>query len=125
MTSVMRDHEPAVGARHPRPSWDAAERAGKGAASQRSRIEDYVRRRGIEGATSVEICAALEMGAQSVSARLQELRGDRRDGWWPVRLRYAEIDGKRLRRAFHGGTPAYVHVHVAAVIEGEQMRLSL
>src|SRR5262245_12931649 len=54
-------------------SEEAAKSMGGHAARQRARVADFVFARGLRGATSQEIAARLDMGIQSVTARLNDL----------------------------------------------------
>ena len=115
--------EPLVGVNHPRVSRVAAARARLNAIKVRERIEAYVLSCGRAGATSDEICMALDLGPQSVSARLLELRGEAKNVVLPAVLTIARKDGKALTRPTGSGCPARVHVHVVFGTPGEQLDL--
>lgn len=121
-TTALR--EPLTGRHHPAVSARAASAARLNSIKQRARIETFVLACGTTGATSDEICLALNLGPQSVSARLLELRGEAKNCLAPAALTIARrLDGKAVTRPTGSGCAARVHVHAVLCGDAEQMNL--
>jgi hypothetical protein len=87
----------------------AAKLIPESAKSLRTRVYNFIRDRGGEGATCEEIELALRLSHQSCSARCAELRNHPVHGG---RITIKIADNKKVKRATISGRSAYVYVIV-------------
>jgi hypothetical protein len=87
----------------------AAKLIPESAKSLRTRVYNFIRDRGTEGATCEEIELALRLSHQTCSARCAELRNHPVHGG---RIMIQVAEGKKIKRATLSGRSAYVYVVV-------------